>query len=121
MIGLSTLGATAKQMLETPSVRCLFTTECVEDAACADAAFRMDLFVPGAPGGARLQTGLRAVTDFGDLSGYSLSRSPDVALHVFEGSGAHYVPSVGTDAARLSVHMEGPMVVSYLGICEAPE
>ena len=95
---------------------CSFEQECFEADACGDAGFLFE-YIDNA-NGARLQQGVTASTEFGDLGGYVLRRDESSVSYAFEGPGAMYFLTVENAAARLSVHMEGPMVVTYLGRCE---
>lgn len=95
---------------------CSFETECFEAEACGDAAFLFEFSDNG--GGARLQQGLSASTEFEDMGGYVVRADQTSVSYAFEGSGATYFLTVAGDDARLSVHMEGPVVATYLGVCE---
>ncbi|MEL6242577.1 MAG: hypothetical protein AAFV87_02795 [Pseudomonadota bacterium] len=95
---------------------CSFEQECFEADACGDAAFLFE-YTDNA-NGARLQQGVTASTEFGDLGGYVMRRDETSVSYAFEGPGAMYFLTVEDAVARLSVHMEGPIVVTYLGRCE---
>lgn len=83
---------------------CRFETECFEADECAVSAFELRLDA------ARTVMG----TEFGDLAVVAEAGGALIA----EGTGAVYMLSIEEAGARLSVQMEGPMVVSYLGACE---
>ncbi len=97
---------------------CVFQTECFEAEACAESTFRLDFEGGGSAGGTRLSNGVVAETEFGDLPGYVIRQSEGAATYAFETGSAMYFLSFEGRDARLSVHMEGPMVVGYLGTCE---
>lgn len=97
---------------------CIFETECFEAEACSESTFRFDFEKGGGAGAARVSSGVQATTEFGDLGGFIIKQEGDVDTIAFEGPGAFYFLTVAGRAARLSVHMEGPLVVTYLGACE---
>ena len=97
-------------------VTCSFFLECYEADPCSETSFVFEFTDHAA--GARLQQGVTASTDFGDLGGYTLKRDGAYARYVFEGPGAMYFLTVEGPAARLSVHTEGPGKVGYIGLCE---
>ena len=97
---------------------CVFETECFEADVCAESTFRFDFEKGGGAGANTVNSGVQAVTEFGDLGGYFLKQDGDVDTIAFEGPGAFYFLTVAGRDARLSVHMEGPLVVTYLGACE---
>lgn len=107
-------------------VKCNFTAECMAGEACADTTFSLAYQVttcPRAPG----PRGISAVADFGDLSGIELDNGcsgtgPEVANRfALSGDGATYLLTLHGSDARLSVHMDGPMAITYQGTCEAEE
>lgn len=88
---------------------CTFTTECFEAEACTDANFKV---------GVALEDKTIS-TEFGDLMVASLKQTPTTMTLVATGAGAEYLLSMTPEAARLTTHSnDGPMVISYLGICE---
>ena len=97
---------------------CVFTRECLEAEACADAAFEMRFEAPGAGGATRLQSGLVAETDFGELPGYAIRQGADSKSYVFEGDGTTYLLTVSGRDARLAAHVaDGPLMINYIGNC----
>lgn len=67
--------------------------------------------------------GITASTDFGDLAGAEIGTpmcegeaGPDG--FALTGAGATYVLLNKGDASMLSVLMEGPMAITYMGTCE---
>ena len=98
---------------------CVFSSECFEADACTDSSFRLDFEKGGDAGAARVSSGVTARTEFGDLGGFIIKQDGDQDTIAFEGPGAFYFLTVAGRDARLSVHMEGPLVVTYLGTCEA--
>lgn len=115
-LSLTTCAAALFATLAVGQVSCSFDSECFEDDACSDAAFLFEY--EDLAGGARLQQGVTATTEFGTFGGYTLKRFETGAHYMFEGASTMYFLSVEAGQARLSVHMEGPMVVTYLGQCE---
>ena len=95
---------------ETP-LQCRFEQECFEAEACTAADFALDIEE-------HATEGVTATTDFGPLQGSIIKRDETARHLVLEGPGAMYFLSIGESGARLSVHMEGPILVSYLGACE---
>ncbi|THH38539.1 hypothetical protein E4Z66_02930 [Aliishimia ponticola] len=92
---------------------CLFTAECFEADGCAESGFTLDL--ADADDAGRVV----AATEFGDLTGRGLERAAVGVSYVLEGAGAVYLLTMSGTDARLSVHMEGPIVATYLGTCDA--
>jgi len=98
---------------------CRFETECFEADACQDTAFVADF--SGKAGGlnadamalvAKLSSDAGEVELFGAAQGeiLALSGGPVTARHMLTLSGS---------AARYSVHYsDGPLMISYSGICE---
>ena len=111
----------------SPETVCTFTTECFETDGCADTSFTLTYQVstcPIAPG----PRGITVETDFGDLQGKeigSVCAGDDISHggHGFylSGQGATFLLSVTEGNARLTTHIEGPITISYFGICEARE
>lgn len=80
---------------------CSFGTECFDGEACGESGFSLSI------------VGDAMETEFGSYPVQDLGGALYAA-----GDGAHYLLTTGDSGARLSVHMDGPMVVSYLGTCE---
>ncbi|QGX98571.1 hypothetical protein EI983_09890 [Roseovarius faecimaris] len=88
---------------------CLFDTECYEAEGCAASNFDIDVSTEDKT--------LSAA--FGDLTILAIKRSESLVTLFATGGGAEYMLSATPEAARLSVQMnQGPLVLSYLGICE---
>ncbi|WP_095589654.1 hypothetical protein [Actibacterium ureilyticum] len=87
---------------------CTFATECFEAEACADTQFSVTIS----------DDGTTLVTDFGDLAVVFA----DGPVLVAQDANATYLLTDLPEGARLSTQMTGsPMVVTYLGQCEAAE
>lgn len=87
---------------------CTFTMECFETEACAETQFSVTL--------SEDQTTM--VTDFGDLA-VVYAEGP---VLLAQDANASYLLTTLPDGARLSTQMaDAPMVVTYLGQCEAAE
>ena len=87
---------------------CTFTTECFEAEACAQTQFSVTISDDAAT----------LVTDFGDLA-VVFAEGP---VLVAQDANATYLLTTLPEGARLSTQMTGsPMVVTYLGQCEAPQ
>lgn len=115
-------GAFAALLCAAPALAktyCVFETECFEAEVCTPSTLRFDFDKGGGAGAARISSVVQATTEFGDLGGFFIKQDGDTDTIAFEGAGAFYFLTVTGRDARLSVHMEGPMVVTYLGTCEA--
>lgn len=111
LIGCVTLVQQAMATGAEPTAQCRFEQECFEAEACTVADFALDIE-------GHATEGVTATTDFGPLEGSIITRDGTARHLVLEGPGAIYFLSIGESGARLSVHMEGPVMVSYLGTCE---
>ena len=99
--------------LHAMSVSCAFNMECIEGETCNETVFSVS--VPentDQPDALILQTDAETLRG----SGYQL----DGLLHlVFTAESALHVISASADqAARYTVHMQGPMAITYQGTCE---
>ena len=95
---------------------CHFTTECFEGEACTDTDFG---FVVNHDD----QTGFVIQTDAENIGGLVFdNRFPDETSTLIGATEtAYHMLTIAPDgAARYSVQMQGPMVISYLGQCEVP-
>ncbi|GIT91777.1 hypothetical protein JANAI62_22340 [Jannaschia pagri] len=85
---------------------CTFQTECLEDETCMDSTFSVDVSEEA------------IATEFGDLD---IVARVDGRL-VAEGQGMTILFTRAEDgAARASIHMAGPAVITYFGTCEGAE
>lgn len=92
---------------------CRFVNECFEGEACDATDF--ELSVTSDPENPQ---GLLVITDSETLKGSGL-RTGQTARVVFFGDSGMHVISVQSDAqARYTVHLEGPLVITYQGTCE---
>lgn len=94
-------------------VSCAFTTECIEGEACNETDFSVSVTDDtDQPDELMLQTDAETLRG----SGYQL----DGLLHlVFTAESALHVISASADqSARYTVHMQGPMAITYQGTCE---
>ena len=97
------------------AVICTFATECFETERCQDTTFALDYAISSD----RIE-GFRAATaetDFGSLLGIAPAVDAGVVL-VLRGGDTQYFLTHSDAGARLSVHMAGPSVVTYHGVCE---
>jgi len=110
--------------LAAEEASCTFQTECLEGETCNETSFSMTYLVTSCPRdpGPR---GIVAQTDFGDLSGQEVSLScqtlanaSEASTYVLSGDGAAYLLSRFHEQAWLSVRMDGPFTINYLGTCE---
>jgi len=93
---------------------CAFTQECLEGEACADTTFEMSIehaddipFV------------MRTMSE--NIGGYVFDNgAPDASSTLMaQTKTATHLLTIQTDsAARYTVHMQGPMAITYLGSCE---
>lgn len=91
---------------------CRFETECFEAETCDDSGFEIELNGDVSEIWTEYST-LRVVYDHVGRAGFSV---------MAEDGGAVYLLTIAPDdSARLSVHMEGPVAVTYLGSCEGGE
>lgn len=97
---------------------CRFETECFEREACAPSGFEMRLSLPETQ--ATVTSRLVAETDSGSFPGYALRGGPERRQFFFDAGTAGYMLTLNGAEARLAVHLdEGPLMVNYLGTCEA--
>lgn len=99
-----------------PSVRagtCTFVTECFETESCSETEYAVDIAAgPNGPDHVQLVTPSETLDA-------TLAGSMDLGLLMAMGETALHVISTSTSGdARYSVHMAGPMLVTYHGICE---
>lgn len=100
-----TAGAAQAQMV------CQFEAECFEQDGCMESGFGLTV-IEG-------ENGLVFETEFGDLNVVHFGPSSVYFVGLAEGEGARYLlSSVADGDARLSVHLEGPIAVTYLGQCK---
>lgn len=90
---------------------CTFETECFEQDGCMESGFGFEIFTS--------EEGIvQFATEFGDLPVAWSVDEPGVYMGLAVGAGARYFLSTEGEAARLSVHLEGPVAVTYIGRCE---
>ena len=86
---------------------CTFGTECYEDEACSDTAFKVAV---------RDQD---IVTDFGTFPVLALREQPGRLTAFVQSEGAVYLLSASDKTARFTAHIsDGPQSITYLGQCE---
>ncbi len=93
---------------------CHFTTECFESVSCTDTDFG---FVVNHDD----QTGFVIQTDAENIGGLVFdNRFPDeTSTLIGQTETTYHMLTIAPDgAARYTLHMQGPMVVSYSGQCE---
>ena len=107
--------AVAGSAATAATMTCSFTRECVETESCAETRYAVSVEDMQPDGRA-----VTLVTDSDTLRGTVIET--DGPLHmIFTGDSAvHLLTTRPGGAARLSVHMPGPMAVGYHGTCEAP-
>ena len=96
---------------------CHFTTECFETDACADTDFRFAVTHDD-------DQGFVIQTDAENIGGLVFDNRGTEAASTLIGQTdtAYHMLTINPDgAARYTVHMEGPMTISYAGQCEVPE
>ncbi|QDY69068.1 hypothetical protein [Qingshengfaniella alkalisoli] len=111
------LAASGAMAADAPPIQlsCSFETECFEDEDCAESTFSLSL--TGEVG----ITDAQLLSDSETITG-SLAATPAGGLAFLGITGpAVHLLSKGEDfTARYTVHLtNGPMVISYLGRCEA--
>ena len=90
---------------------CTFEAECSEQDGCMDSGFGFAVTTS--------DTGtLQFVTEFGDLDVVWSSDDIGTFSGLATGAGADYFLTTGSEGARLSVHLDGPVAVTYIGQCE---
>jgi len=92
---------------------CQFTQECIEGEDCAKTNYAVQITADPAR-----ENGLILNTPSEELQGTGIRK--DGPGHViFPGETAmHLITSAADGAARYTIHMQGPMVISYQGTCE---
>ncbi|WP_439122963.1 hypothetical protein [Marivita sp.] len=95
---------------------CRFNTECFEGEDCTSTEYDVTITAdPEAESGLVLQTGSETLRGTGirkDGPGHTIFVG-DTALHVISAS--------DNGTARYTVHLEGPMTITYQGTCEVME
>lgn len=92
---------------------CTFTQECLEGESCAETSY--GFAVEGMNDKGRAVTG---VTDSETMRG-NLVKTDGQQHIVFVGKGALHMLSISEgNESRYTVHMGGPMAITYLGSCE---
>jgi hypothetical protein len=96
------------------ATQCTFTTECFEAEACTETSFAVSLDETDA--------GLTLSSDAESFP-VALGGSDKVRVYVgFTQSAFHLLTATDTKSARYTTHIyDGPLLVSYLGSCEASE
>ncbi|MFK7755171.1 MAG: hypothetical protein AB8B51_21815, partial [Sedimentitalea sp.] len=93
---------------------CRFSQECFETEACSETSFEMTM-AAGPDGDVQLITEAETIDAF-------KSGDPEHGFVIgFGGSAMHVLSAAKSGQARYSVHLAGPMLVSYHGICEVGE
>lgn len=92
---------------------CRFTQECIEGEDCTETEYGVQIIADPAR-----ENGLVLRTPSEELQGTGIRK--DGPGHViFPGDTAmHLITSAPDGAARYTIHMQGPMVISYQGTCE---
>jgi hypothetical protein len=90
---------------------CTFEAECFEQDGCMESGFGFEVMTSD-------EGALQFVTEFGDLDLVWSSDDIGTFSGVATGAGAQYFLTSGPDGARLSVHLDGPVAVTYIGQCE---
>lgn len=93
------------------AMTCTFEAECFEQDGCMESGFGFEVTTSDA--GA-----LQFVTEFGDLEVVWSAEDIGTFSGVATGAGAQYFLTHGPEGARLSVHLDGPVAVTYIGQCE---
>lgn len=93
--------------------QCRFVTECFETESCSDTDFSVDIQAgPDGPDHVLLVTPSETLDA-------TLAGSEDLGLLMAMGETAlHVISTSASGDARYSVHMAGPMLVTYHGTCE---
>ena len=118
-----TLGPLDEAPVQRPiAMTCQFDLECYEGEACQETTFEFEL--KGLAGGLTPDA-LAAVVDMeSDLGNEKLlgTVAGDVTLLSGGAVQARHMLSMSGQAARYTLHFsDGPVVISYLGACEASE
>lgn len=88
---------------------CNFQTECYETEPCQEADFTIEVILEEE----------KVSTEFGDLTVVAAKESDAITIIFATGGETEFLISVTPMAARASAHInEGPLSVSYFGICE---
>jgi len=111
---LRRLGLAAYMALMAGSAQamiCTFEAECFEQDGCMESGFGFEVITTDAGT-------LQFVTEFGDLDVVWSSDDIGTFAGLATGAGANYFLTTGSEGARLSVHLDGPVAVTYIGQCE---
>lgn len=109
------LAAGAPAHAQHVEVQCVFTTECFEAESCDEANFTISL----SKGDAEGQAILRGPAE--NISGQVQGHDATSLVWIAQTPSSAQLLSWGADgAARYTLHLiDGPAVITYLGICEA--
>lgn len=104
------VGGTSPALPALAALECNFQQECFEAEGCQSSTFALEAALDGEV--------LDLSTEFGALEVMHHLSEPGLLSVFARDSGAAYLLSSGEDGARLSVHVEGPLAVTYIGSCE---
>jgi hypothetical protein len=90
---------------------CTFEQECFETDGCMASGFGFEVT-------ANDEDVVQFVTEFGDLDVVWSTDEIGSFMGLATGAGARYFLTTGPEGARLSVHLDGPTTVTYIGQCE---
>ena len=97
--------------------QCVFTQECTPGEGCADTTFEVEVL-----SGTGMDFTIQSMA--GDLPGTLASAPrPDAPLFLFATSetAAHLLSIQSDGAARYTLHLQGPLVLDYQGVCKRAE
>lgn len=101
------------------ALSCQFQTECFDTELCAETAFAFDL--TGRSGGLDTEmmvVGATLSSESGDIELLGVTQAGATSLSGGEFSARHLLTIAKNGQARYSVHyVDGPMMISYSGIC----
>lgn len=114
---------TTAPVQEDIQLDCVFDRECLEDEGCTDGGFKP--FLDAHAGGLDpevLMVEANLVADAGTVFMMGARDRGRLSLSGGDFEARHLLTVAGDGAARYTVHYaEGPMMVSYLGRCEAAQ
>ena len=109
----ATAATTATAQTAPQTTSCRFTLECIEGEPCAETDYAVQILADPAR-----ENGLILSTSSEELNGTGIRKNGPGHV-IFPGDTAmHLITSAANGDARYTIHMQGPMVISYQGTCE---
>jgi len=97
-------------------VNCTFTQECIDGESCSETSYAVTVEDFN-----RDRRAITLVSDSETLRGTIIEDESPLHLLFVGNSAAHLVTVTTDNSARYTVHMDGPLAITYHGVCEGFE